>query len=312
MPGGVADGGHNSRGRGQHQGAGAEHNKDGHGPDNLAGNKPGQHRRGQSNDHDPGSPAVGNADDLRFSRVRRLHQADHPLDGAVLADFGGLHFKGTELIHRAAGYGVPHGLIHRQGFAGHDRLVDGGLAGTDHTVHRHPLAGKHSDTVAELHLLGGDDLLPAAAQHPGGLGRQMDQLFNAGPGPGHSQLLQQAAQLHDERHLSGGEGLADANRGNQRQRHQHIRLDVKGRHKADDRFQHNGQTAQHNGHPSNIKGQGLDPHQAAKHRRTGQRQKHNILPDAAQLQKRLQLFHNAFHEETPLFHTQRGIGILYL
>jgi len=91
-----------------------------------------------------------------------------------------------------------------------------------------------------------------------------------------------------------------------------VRLDVKSRHKANDCFQNNGQTAQHNGHPGNIEGQGLDPHQAAKHRRTGQRQKHNILPDTAQLQKRLQLFHNAFHEETPLFYTQWGIGILYL
>ena len=125
---GVADGRHDGGGRGQHQGAGAEHHQDGDGPDDLAGDQPGEGRGAEGDDHDPGGPAVGETHDLGLAGVRRLHQADHPLDGAVLAHLGSLHLKGAELVHRAAGDRVAHGLVHRQGFAGHHRLVDGGLS----------------------------------------------------------------------------------------------------------------------------------------------------------------------------------------
>ena len=48
---------------------------------------PGQRRREQSRDHDPGGPAVRKADDLGLARVRGLDKTYHALDGAVLTDF---------------------------------------------------------------------------------------------------------------------------------------------------------------------------------------------------------------------------------
>ena len=310
MLGGVADGGHNGRGRGQHQGAGAEHHQNGDGPDDLAGNEPRQGRGRQGDHHDPGGPPVGDAHDLGLARVGGLHQADHPLDGAVRAHTGGPHLEGTELVHGAAGHLVPGGLVHRQGFAGHDRLVDGGLSRQDHAVHRHALAGQHPQGVAHLHLLGGDHALRAAAQHAGRPGRQVHQLFDAGPGLGHRQLLQQAAQLHNEGHLTGGKVLADAHRGDQRQGHQHVRLDVKSRHQADDGLQHNGHAAQDDGDPRHIKGEGLPFRQAADHRDAGDHQQRHVLFDAAPLQQPLQFFHQCLHVvSSPLYRTGYGYNM---
>ena len=56
---GIADGGHDGRGRGEYQGAGAENNKDGDGAYDFACHKPCQGSRGQGDDHNPSGPAVG-------------------------------------------------------------------------------------------------------------------------------------------------------------------------------------------------------------------------------------------------------------
>ena len=189
---GVADGRHDGGGRCQHQRTGAEHHQNGHGADDLAGDGPGEGGSGQRDDHDPGGPAVSKAHDFGLACVGRLHQPDHPLDGAILAHLGGPHLKGTKLVHRAAGHLVAHGLVHGQAFAGHDGLIDGGLPGRDDAVHGHRLARQHPQHVAHLHLLSRNDRLGAVFQHAGRLRGQVHQLFNAGAGFGHGEFLQQA------------------------------------------------------------------------------------------------------------------------
>ena len=250
---GIADGRHDRSGRGQHQRAGAEHHKDGHRPDDRTGDQPGERRRAQRDDHDPSGPAVGDPDDFGFARVGGLHQPDHALDRAVLPHLGGAHLKCPELIDRSAGDLVPHGFVHRQGFAGHHGLIDRGLAGDDHAIHRYALPGQDTEQVAHSHLFSGDDALLPIPQHTRGLRRQMHQFLDACSGFGDRQFLQQAAQLHDERHLAGGKILANGNRGDQRQRYQHIRLDVKGGHQTDDSLQNDGNAAENNGDPRHIK-----------------------------------------------------------
>ena len=127
-PGRVSDGCHDGGRRRQYQRAWAEHNEDRDRTNDLPTDQPGQRRRAQGNHNDPGCPAVSEADNLCLARIRRLDQPDHTLNRAVLAHLGGLHFKGPELIDGAAGYAIAHGLVHGEGFAGHDRLIDGGLA----------------------------------------------------------------------------------------------------------------------------------------------------------------------------------------
>ena len=70
----------------------------------------------------------------------------------------GLHLKSAELVHGAAGHRIPHSLIHRQGLAGHDRLVDGGLPRHNDAVHGDALPRQYPEPVAHPDLLGGDDL----------------------------------------------------------------------------------------------------------------------------------------------------------
>ena len=119
----------------------------------------------------------------------------------------------------------------------------------------------------------------------------MHQFLDARPGLGYGQLLQQAAQLHDEGHLAGGEVLADGHRGDEGQGYQHVRLDVKGGNQADDGLQNDGDAAQDNGYPRHVKGKGPDAQQAQHHGDPGDDQQRNILFDAAQLQQMFQFFH---------------------
>ena len=251
----IADGRHNGRRRRQHQGAGAEYNQNGDRPNDLARNEPGQSCRSQRNDHNPGGPSVRQAHDLRLVRVSRLYQPNHSLNGAVLTDLGGLHLEYAKLIDRAGGNGITDGFIHRQGFSGHDRLIDGGLSGTNHTVYRNGFARQDADSVTDSNLLRRNNLLPVSIHDPCGPGRQMNQFFDTCSGSGHGQFFQQGAQLHDKCHLARRKILTDAYRCDQGQGDQHIRFDVKGGHQADDGFQDDGKSTQDNGDPGCVKGQ---------------------------------------------------------
>ena len=137
----------------------------------------------------------------------------------------------------------------------------------------------------------------------------MHQLLDAGPRAGHGHILQQRAQLHDEGYLARGEILSDEHRGDQRQGYQHVGLDIKGRDQADERFQHDGNAAEHDGHPCRVKQQGQKVKDTHHQRRTGDGQQHDFLFNAAPLQKSLGFLHQRFHKRLQQY-TYRGIPIL--
>ena len=296
VPGGVADGGHDGSGSGQHQGTGAEYHQNGHRSDGIPGDEARQGGGGQGRHYDPGGPAVCQPHDPGLAGIGGLDQPDHPLDRTVLPHLRRPHLEGAELVHRAAGNLVSGPLVHRQGLAGHHRLVDGGLSGENLSVHWHGLARQHPEHVAHSHLLGGNGLLPAAGEAAGGLGRQMHQLLDAGPRPGHREILQQGAQLHDEGHLAGGEVLPNDEGGNQGDGHQHVRLDVKGCHQADDCLQDDGDTAEDDSCPGGVKGQlRQQVEDADKQGDAGEDQAGHGLLHAAPLQKSLQSMDQMAH-----------------
>ena len=187
--GGVANGGHDGRWRGEHQRAGAEYHQNGHGANDLSCGQPRDQGGAQGDDHDPGGPTIRQIDDLRLARVCRLHQTDHALDGTIFAHFGGAHFKSAELVDGAAGNAVANGFVHWQGFARHNRLIDGSLSGENHSIHGHRFPRQHADAVADLHLFGGQNGFAFTGQHSGGLRRKMHQLFNPCARPGYGQIL---------------------------------------------------------------------------------------------------------------------------
>ena len=67
-----------------------------------------------------------------------------------------------------------------------------------------------------------------------GLHADVGELFDARAGAGDGQLFEKTAELHDERDLTRGEVFADADRRDQRERDEHVCLDVERRDKADD------------------------------------------------------------------------------
>ena len=120
---GIAHSGHNGGRGGQHQGAGTEHDQNRDSPDNLSGNQPGQHRRSQGDDDNPGGPPVCRSYNLSLSCVCGLYQANHTLDGAVFPYPDRFHVKRTELIDCPAGDFVIGPFVHGKGFPGHHGLT---------------------------------------------------------------------------------------------------------------------------------------------------------------------------------------------
>ena len=288
----VAYGRHDSRRRRQNEGAGAEHDENCHRADYLARHGPGA-GGGDQRGHDyPRRPAVGEADDLGLARVGGLHEADHALDGAVLADLGRPHVEGAELVHRSAGDLVARALVHGQALAGHDGLIYRGHAREYDAVDRYRLPGQDAQNIPDADVFGGDDLLRAAGDEPRGLGRELHELFDARAGFGDGQVLEQGAELHDEGHLARGEVLADDDRGDERHGDEHVGLDVKGGDEPDDGLEDYRHATEDYGHPGRVKGQaGSQPEDADKQGNAAQNQANDVLFDSAPLQQGLQLLH---------------------
>ena len=156
----------------------------------------------------------------------------------------------------------------------------------DHPVHRDGLSGEDPQLVPHLDVLRGDNLLSLGRHHPSGAGGKVDQLLNPRPGLGHGEVLQKAAQLHDEGHLAGGKVLSNEHRGHESHGHQHIRLDVKGSDQADDGLQQDRYSAEEDGNPSRIHRQILPPKNAAQERHAAEDQEGDVLLGPAPRQKR--------------------------
>ena len=295
----VSDGRHHGRRCRQNQPAGTEYHENRYRPDDLSGNQPGQCRSHQSDNHNPGGPAVRQPNNLCLSRVRRLYQADHALDRTVLSHLFRPHLKGAELIDGAAGHRVSHSLIHRQGLPSHNRLVDRCLTADDHAVHRDTLPWQHPKQIPHAHLLRGNDLLPVRSLSSGRPRRQMHQLLDAGPRLRHRQFLQKPANLHDKGHLPGGKILPDTDGCDQRHGYQYVRLYVKGGNQPDESLQHNGYTAEQNRRPGRVKWQRKQIKKAADQGNPGYDKKDNILFCSPELQQIFQFLHQFFYY---LFH----------
>lgn len=144
VPGGIADRRHDGCGRGEHERTRAEDNEDGDRADDLVRHEIGENCCHKGDDDDPHRPAVGEVHDLGLAGVGRLHEANHPPDGRVLAHACRGHVERAELVDRAGRHLVPRALVHRQALAGHDRLVDRGLTGDDDAIYGHGLPGQHA------------------------------------------------------------------------------------------------------------------------------------------------------------------------
>ena len=296
----IADSRHN-RGRGcQHKRAGTKYNKDRYCADDLAGEQPGQHSSRQGYDNNPGCPAVCQADNLCLAGIRRLHQADHALDGTVLPYLAGSKVNGTKLIDRTAGHAIAGRFVHRHGFPGHDRLVHRSLTGNDDAIHRDGFPGQHTHQISHPDLFRGQNIRLPVMQDTGGARRQFDKFLNTGARTGDREFLQQGAKLHDKSNFTGCEVLPDDHRRNKGDRDKDIRLDIKGSDQPMQRFQQDRNTAQQNGHPGRVNRQVKPPKNADKQRYTRYRQEGNVSPGSAPFVEFFNPFGHFFHLKPPL------------
>ena len=134
----------------------------------------------------------------------------------------------------------------------------------------------------------GDDAFSLSPHDTGRLGGEAHQFFYAGPRLGYGEVFEQCANLHDEGHLPGGEVFPDDDRGNERQRHQYVGLDVKVRHQADDCLQNNGQAAENDGYPCGIKRKRVQAKKADGQKDAGNAEKCDVPPRAAPRKQRFQ------------------------
>ena len=251
----VSDSGEDRRRRGQDEGAGAENDQHSYRSHKLAGYDPGDDCTGQGDQDEPGCPAVCRCDDRCLVFLGLPGQANHSLQGAVCTDGIGAHRKRAELIDRAAENRIPRGFIHGKALSGHNGLVDGGFPLQNCAVHRDRFSGQHAEHVANLNLLDRDFDRRAAAQHTGGLRREVDQLFDALPRFCRGVVLQKRSDLHNQGYLAGGEKLLRRHGSDQRKRYQQVGLDIVRKDDAPKGADQDRHAAHDDGDPRNIEGQ---------------------------------------------------------
>ena len=101
----------------------------------------------------------------------------------------------------------------------------------------------------------------------------------------------------------GGEVLADGHRRDERERYEHVGLDVELRHQPDDGAQDDGRAAQHDGDPGRVEGQRLGREEAESQRDGRHGQQRDVLFRAASIEQFFESFqqgcahgHRLLHE----------------
>ena len=144
---------------------------------------------------------------------------DQRTDNRVQCVGDGEH-DGDEVEHERECYIELDGAHHALGERDEVRQL------RDFVVDERDIRGVHGDVAAHA--------AHCDADIGGLIGADVDELFDARAGAGDGQLFEKTAELHDERDLTRGEVFADADRRDQRERDEHVCLDVERRDKADD------------------------------------------------------------------------------
>ena len=177
----VADAGHDRCGRGKNEGAGTEDDQYCHGTDDVMGEYIGKNGDGSGSRDDPDSPAIRQSDDFRLPGVGRLDEADHSLDGTVFTNFGGFHLARPELVDGSGKNVIPNSLVDRQGFAGHDGLVNRCLPLRDPAIDGDGFPRFDKQTIPDSDVFGGNDFFRAVVKQMSGRARsKVDEFFDAG------------------------------------------------------------------------------------------------------------------------------------
>src|SRR5690554_1422569 len=183
---------HDRQGRGQPQGAGAGDNQNrGKGHQHVRGLGCGAevvpgHGGQHGNDHDGGNEHRGNLVSQTANGglgvLGPFDQLDDLGQSRVLAHPFRFIDQGAGLVQGAGGYRIPGLFAYRKGLAGQHGLVDQAVAFHNTAIHGDLFSGAYSYLISLADPLNGNVDFLAVANHPGGLGLQVQQPLNGGRG----------------------------------------------------------------------------------------------------------------------------------
>ena len=214
------------RRRRQHQGARTGDDQGRHRAHHLAGEEVDGGGGDEHGRQEVPCQPVRRAHNARAPALRVLDQVGDAGDRGVAAGAFGADVEDAVLVQAAAPHRIADAEFGGQRFAGHAALVDRGLAALDRAVHRQALAGEHPHQVADFHLVQGDELFAAVAQHPSLVRLAGDEAGDRSLGAVDRPVLDPLADQHDEHDLGGGEVLADPDRRAGRDGNRQVRREV--------------------------------------------------------------------------------------
>ena len=246
--GGGGERGDHRGGRGEDEGARAGDDEDGDDAAQLTRERPHQRADDQHERCVKAHVLVHDAHDRQLGLLGGQDEFAHAVERGVGAGAGDFDFKDTGEVDGAGKRLVAGLLVHREGFTGDVRLVDGAFARKDLAVGSHVVAGADADDIAVLEFVDGDFLFFAADEAPGFGGRELDERLDgearALGGAALDNLAQQHEEAHDARFLivPAGEGRENGE-GDEFVRSEVAALQVLHRHDDDGPAQHDGSEA---------------------------------------------------------------------
>ena len=147
---------------------------------------------------------VDDLHDRQLGLFRRQNQFAHAAQRGVLAGAADFDFQNAGKILRAGKNFIARLFVHGQRFTGDGRLVEGALAGHDHAVRRHIVAGPNANDIADGQIFGGDFFFALACDAPRLGGREFDERFDRSARAFGGAGLDDFAHQHEERDDAGG------------------------------------------------------------------------------------------------------------
>ena len=161
---------------------------------------------------------------LRVALARRgfLDHAQNAARGRIFKRARDAEHEPCAAVHAAGKHAVARRDLHRHALAGQRRVVDVGAALGDHAVERDALIRVDSDHFVHRNRGRRNDLLGAAAEHARGIGPHLRQRSDAAAGAAFGDLLRTLAEVEQDRDGRRLAELAEAERHDDRDRHQHV------------------------------------------------------------------------------------------
>jgi hypothetical protein len=152
----------------------------------LPGAKPGTGE--PADDGEPSDPkngrrvdaqhAVHQMEETGLQCPRVLYMADHLIQKAAFADCSDLHQEGAIAVDRTPDDHIAIGLLHRNCFTGHQRLIDTRMATGHDAIGRDALAGANAHEITDIHVLDRQFQLFFAAHDARCLGLQVQETLH--------------------------------------------------------------------------------------------------------------------------------------